>query len=197
MQHNTYKFISSTHTYILSYKYDSPRKLVDSGIQINYFTYGVFDYSVTPISATARYITKLITFCNLIIIIYLIDSSSQKSNQARINTMTEANRNILIVNTDYVTGREISETLGIVQGSTIRAKWFGKDIIAGLRQIVGGELKEYTEMLIEAREEATRRMVRDAEMMGADAVVNVRYQTAQIMQSAAEILAYGTAVKLK
>lgn len=111
--------------------------------------------------------------------------------------MTGDNRNILIVNTDYVTGREISETLGIVQGSTIRAKWFGKDIIAGLRQIVGGELKEYTEMLIEAREEATRRMVRDAEMMGADAVVNVRYQTAQIMQSAAEILAYGTAVKLK
>ncbi|MCK5660869.1 MAG: YbjQ family protein [Methanosarcinales archaeon] len=104
---------------------------------------------------------------------------------------------MLIVNTDYITGREISETLGIVQGSTIRAKWFGKDIIAGLRQIVGGELKEYTEMLIEAREEATRRMVRDAEMMGADAVVNVRYQTAQIMQSAAEILAYGTAVKLK
>ena len=111
--------------------------------------------------------------------------------------MTGDNKNILIVNTDYITGREISETLGIVQGSTIRAKWFGKDIIAGLRQIVGGELKEYTEMLIEAREEATRRMVRDAEMMGADAVVNVRYQTAQIMQSAAEILAYGTAVKLK
>ena len=111
--------------------------------------------------------------------------------------MTGANRNILIVNTDHITGREISETLGIVQGSTIRAKWFGKDIIAGLRQIVGGELKEYTEMLIEAREEATRRMEKDAENIGADAVINVRYQTAQIMQSAAEILAYGTAVKLK
>lgn len=111
--------------------------------------------------------------------------------------MTETGNNLIIVNTDYIAGREISETLGIVQGSTIRAKWFGKDIIAGLRQIVGGELKEYTEMLVEAREQATMRLEKDAERMGADAVINVRYQTAQIMQSAAEILAYGTAVKLK
>jgi len=103
---------------------------------------------------------------------------------------------MIIVNTDFVQGKKIVATLGMVKGSTIRAKWFGKDIMAGLRQIVGGELKEYTEMLTEARQEAVQRMVRDAEAMGADAVINVRFATSQIMSSAAEILAYGTAVKL-
>ncbi len=104
---------------------------------------------------------------------------------------------MIVVTTDFVQGKEITETLGLVRGSTIRAKWFGKDIIAGLRQIVGGELKEYTEMLVEARVEAEKRMVEDAKKLGADAVVNVRFQTSQIMASAAELLVYGTAVKLK
>ncbi|MFH1587250.1 MAG: YbjQ family protein [Candidatus Diapherotrites archaeon] len=104
---------------------------------------------------------------------------------------------MIIVTTDFIKGKEIVETLGIAKGSTIRAKWFGKDIMAGLRQIVGGELKEYTEMLTEARQEAMQRMIEDAEAQGADGIINVRYMTAQVMASAAEILAYGTAVKLK
>lgn len=104
---------------------------------------------------------------------------------------------MILVTTDFVEGKKIAQTLGIAKGNTIRAKWFGKDIAAGLRQIVGGELKEYTEMLTEARQEATERMVQEAEQMGADAIINVRFTTSQVMASAAEILVYGTAVKLK
>jgi len=104
---------------------------------------------------------------------------------------------MLMVNTDFIEGKKISATLGIVKGSTIRAKWFGKDIMAGLRQIVGGELKEYTEMLTEARKQAVERMVEEANALGADGIINVRFTTSQVMASAAEILVYGTAVKLK
>jgi len=103
---------------------------------------------------------------------------------------------MITVNTDFVPGHQIAEALGLVRGSTIRAKHVGKDIIAGLRQIVGGEIKEYTEMLVEARNEALRRMEAQAEQVGADAIINVRFVTAQVMQGAAELLAYGTAVKL-
>lgn len=102
-----------------------------------------------------------------------------------------------ITNTDSIPGKEIVEILGLAKGNTVRAKWFGKDIMAGLRNLVGGELIEYTEMLTEAREEALSRMVKDAEALGADAVVNVRFMTSQITQGAAELLAYGTAVKIK
>lgn len=104
---------------------------------------------------------------------------------------------MIITNTDSVPGKNIDKILGLVKGNTVRAKWFGKDIIAGLRNIVGGELKEYTEMLTEAREQALQRMARDAEALGADAVINVRFMTSQVTQGAAELLAYGTAVKLK
>ncbi|MFH1391324.1 MAG: YbjQ family protein [Candidatus Diapherotrites archaeon] len=104
---------------------------------------------------------------------------------------------MILVNTDFVEGKKITKTIGIVKGNTIRAKWFGKDIMAGLRQIVGGELKEYTEMLTEARQESTQRMVEEAEALKADAIINVRFTTSQIMASAAEIMVYGTAVKLK
>ncbi len=104
---------------------------------------------------------------------------------------------MILVNTDFVEGKKITETLGIAKGNTIRAKWVGKDIIAGLRQIVGGELKEYTEMLTEARKESTKRMVEEAKALGADAIINVRFTTSQVMASAAEIMVYGTAVKLK
>ncbi len=103
---------------------------------------------------------------------------------------------MIILNTDFVPGREIREALGMVRGSTIRAKHVGKDLLAGLRSLLGGEIKEYTEMLIESRNEAVRRMRRQAEELGADAVVNVRFVTSQIMSSAAELLAYGTAVRL-
>lgn len=105
--------------------------------------------------------------------------------------------NILITNTDSIPRKEIVEILGLAKGNTVRAKWFGKDILAGLRNLVGGELIEYTEMFTEAREEALSRMIKDAEALGADAVVNVRFMTSQISQGAAELLAYGTAVKLR
>ncbi len=103
---------------------------------------------------------------------------------------------MIIVTTDFVTGREIAETLGIARGRTIRAKHIGKDIMAGLRTLVGGELKEYSEMLIESRNEAILRMTRNAEQMGADAVIAARFVTSQVMSGAAELLAYGTAVRL-
>ena len=99
--------------------------------------------------------------------------------------------------TDYVPGREIEEAIGVVRGSTIRAKHVGKDIMAGMRMLVGGEVKEYTQMLTEARNESMRRMEEHAEQMGADAVINLRFMTSQVMAGAAEMLAYGTAVKLK
>lgn len=104
---------------------------------------------------------------------------------------------MIVTTTDYVPGKDVKEILGIVRGNTIKAKHIGKDIIAGLRQLVGGEITEYTEMFTEAREEALQRMISEAEKLGSDAVINVRFVTAEIMQGAAEILCYGTAVKLK
>ncbi len=101
-----------------------------------------------------------------------------------------------LVNTDYVSGKNL-ETLGLVKGSTIQSKNIGKDFLQGLKTIIGGELKGYTEMMNEARALATKRMVQEAEQLGADAVVNIRYSSAAIMQNAAEVIAYGTAVKFK
>ena len=103
---------------------------------------------------------------------------------------------MIVTNVEAVHGKQIVEHYGIVQGSTIRAKHIGTDILAGLKTIVGGELKGYTELLVEARREATDRMISQAKEMGANAVVNVRYATASVAQGAAEILCYGTAVKL-
>ncbi|MFH1850695.1 MAG: YbjQ family protein [archaeon] len=104
---------------------------------------------------------------------------------------------MITTTTDFVPGREVKEIIGIVKGSTIRAKHIGKDIMAGLKQIIGGELKGYTEMINEARDQAMERMTADAKSMKADAIINVRLQTSQVMQAASEVLAYGTAVKLK
>ncbi|MFH1403283.1 MAG: YbjQ family protein [Candidatus Altiarchaeota archaeon] len=104
---------------------------------------------------------------------------------------------MILVNTEQIHGKKIVECLGLVRGNTIRAKWFGKDIIAGIRNLFGGELKEYTEMITESRDEATKRMVDEAEKLGANAVVNVRFTTSQVTQGAAEILAYGTAVRVE
>ncbi len=103
---------------------------------------------------------------------------------------------MIIVTTETIAGREVIESLGLVRGSTIRAKHLGKDIMAGLRTIVGGEIKEYTEMITESRNEAMKRMTAQAEALGADGIVGVRFVTAQVMAGAAELLAYGTAVKL-
>ena len=104
---------------------------------------------------------------------------------------------MITVTTETIEGREIAEVLGLVRGNTIRARNMGRDIMAGLRNIVGGEIKDYTRMLSQARDQALERMIRDAEAKGADAVVGMRFTTSQTMAGAAEILAYGTAVRLK
>ena len=104
---------------------------------------------------------------------------------------------MIITTTEGIQDRKVVKTLGIVKGNTIRAKWFGKDIMAGLRNIVGGELKEYTEMLSEAREESLKRMVKEAEKLDADAIISVRFTTSAVTSGAAELLVYGTAVKVQ
>ena len=104
---------------------------------------------------------------------------------------------LIVVNTDFVPGYQITEALGLVRGSTVRAKHLGKDIMAGLRTIVGGEVKEYGQMLVEVRAESLKRMRAQAEELNADAVINVRFMTSQVMAGASELLAYGTAVKLQ
>ena len=103
---------------------------------------------------------------------------------------------MITTTTETIPNREITEVIGIARGSTVRARSVGRDIFAGLKNLVGGEIDEYTKLLADAREQALQRMKRDAERLGADAVVNIRLTTATAMQGAAEILAYGTAVKL-
>jgi uncharacterized protein YbjQ (UPF0145 family) len=103
---------------------------------------------------------------------------------------------MIITTSGQIEGKKITKTIGLVKGSTIRAKHLGKDIMAAFRGIAGGEITEYTKMMAEAREEAIRRMVEDAERQGANAIVGMRFTTSMVMQNAAEILAYGTGVVL-
>ncbi len=103
---------------------------------------------------------------------------------------------MIIVTTETLTGQAVSESLGLVRGSTVRARNVGRDIMAGLRNIVGGEIDEYTKLLADAREQAIARMVAEASEMGADAILATRFITATVAQGAAEIVVYGTAVKL-
>lgn len=103
---------------------------------------------------------------------------------------------MIVVTTEQIEGKKITETLGLVKGSTIRARHVGHDVMAGLRNIVGGEVKDYTIMLAQAREEALQRMIEQAEKMGANAVVCTRFATSMVMSGAAEMVAYGTAVKV-
>ncbi len=103
---------------------------------------------------------------------------------------------MIYVTTETIPGKEINEALGIVRGSTVRARNFGSDIFAGLKNLVGGEISEYTKLMADTREQSIKRMLEDAERLGADAVVGVRFTTAQVMQGASEIMAFGTAVKL-
>lgn len=102
---------------------------------------------------------------------------------------------MLLTNIDYIPGMEITEHYGLVSGNTIRAKHIGRDIMAGLKNLVGGELTGYTELLQEARMEAVDRMIKEAEQLGANAVINVRFSTSSITQGASELYVYGTAVK--
>lgn len=103
---------------------------------------------------------------------------------------------MIISNTERLPGREIQEVLGLVRGSTVRARNVGRGFFAGLKNIVGGEIEEYTKLQADAREQALQRMIQDAENLGADTVVNVRFTSSTIFQGASEVLAYGTAVKL-
>ena len=104
---------------------------------------------------------------------------------------------MLLSNTPNYPGKEISEVLGIARGSTVRARNIGRDIFASLKNIVGGEITEYTKLMAESREEALTRMQDDAEKLGADGVINVHFMTSAVMNGASEILAYGTAVKFR
>ncbi len=104
---------------------------------------------------------------------------------------------MILSSSPNIEGKQIIKTLGLVKGNTIRARWFGRDIAAGLKTLIGGEIKSYTKMLTDARAEAEKRMMHEAKKLGADAVVSVRFTTSTVMAGAAEILAYGTAVKTK
>ncbi len=103
---------------------------------------------------------------------------------------------MILVNTEYISGKEL-EMLGLVKGSTIQSKNIGKDITQSFKTLVGGELKAYTQMMNEARDTATQRMIQEAQELGADAIVNVRFASSAVMQGAAEVMAYGTAVRFK
>ncbi|OIP28351.1 MAG: hypothetical protein COY46_03850 [Chloroflexi bacterium CG_4_10_14_0_8_um_filter_46_9] len=104
---------------------------------------------------------------------------------------------MIVITTEQIEGKRITETLGLVRGSTIRARHIGRDIMAVLRNIVGGEVKDYTVMLAQAREEALQRMLDQAEKMGANAIIGTRFVTSMVMSGAAEMVAYGTAVKVE
>ncbi|MCK4997541.1 YbjQ family protein [Candidatus Pacearchaeota archaeon] len=106
-------------------------------------------------------------------------------------------KEIITTTTDSIPGKKVVGILGVVKGNTIRARNIGRDVMANMKTIIGGEIKSYTQMTTQAREEAFNRMVNEAIEMKADAIINIRYSTAMIMQGAAEMLAYGTAVKLK
>lgn len=104
---------------------------------------------------------------------------------------------MIITTTDFIPGREILEIIDVARGSTVRARHIGRDIFAGLKNILGGEISDYTDLMAKAREQAIDRMMADAADIGADAVINVRFMTSSIMQGMSEVMAYGTAVKLK
>ena len=139
-------------------------------------------------------------FCLLggILLVLLTVALEQRKNKTSGGEPlpTESDSTVLLLNSAAVPGREITEILGLVQGHTVFAIWLGKDLSAIVRLILGGELTEYTEMMGRARAAATNRMIAQAEKMGADAIINLRYMTTSVIGSAAELLAYGTAVKL-
>ena len=143
---------------------------------------------------------KIAVFCLLggILLVLTTLAIEQLMHKATVQelSVTESDRTVLLLNSDVLPGREITEILGLVQGHTVFAIWLGKDLSAIVRLILGGELTEYTEMMGSARSMATERMIAKATEMDADAVINVRYMTTSVVGTAAELLVYGTAVKL-
>ena len=143
---------------------------------------------------------KIAVFCLLggILVVLATLAIEQKAYKAiaKAPLADQSDGSVLLLNTDALPGRDITEILGLVQGHTVFAVWLGKDLSAIVRLILGGELTEYTEMMGHARSTASARMIAKAAEMGADAVINVRYMTTSVIGSAAELLVYGTAVKL-
>jgi len=143
---------------------------------------------------------RIAVFCLLggILVVLATLALEQRAHTAAVEKplTTESDRTVLLLNSDVLPGREITEILGLVQGHTVFAIWLGKDLSAIVRLILGGELIEYTEMMGSARSTATGRMSAKAAEMEADAIINVRYMTTSVIGSAAELLVYGTAVKL-
>ncbi len=143
---------------------------------------------------------RIAVFCLLggILVVLLTVVLEQRAHKASVEEPlpTESDRTVLLLNSDVLPGREVTEILGLVQGHTVFAIWLGKDLSALVRLILGGELTEYTEMMGSARSIATERMTAKAAEMGADAVINVRYMTTSVVGTASELFAYGTAVKL-
>ena len=143
---------------------------------------------------------RIAVFCLLggILVVLLTVAIEQRKFKASVDgpLPVDSDRTVLLLNSAVLPGREITEILGLVQGHTVFAIWLGKDLSALVRLILGGELTEYTEMMGRARETATNRMIAQAAEMEADAIINIRYMTTSVVGSAAELLAYGTAVKL-
>ncbi len=133
-----------------------------------------------------------------ILLVLLTVAAEQKKRKApgKKPAPDESEPRVMLLNSSEVAGRQVTETLGLVRGHTIFAIWLGKDLSALVRLVIGGELIEYTEMMGRAREVATGRMIAQAGKLGADAIINVRFMTTSVIGSAAELLAYGTAVKL-
>jgi uncharacterized protein YbjQ (UPF0145 family) len=144
---------------------------------------------------------KLAVFCLLggilLVLLTLAVEQSTKKTPTDTSFHKASDKSVLLLNSDTLPEKEITEILGLVQGHTVYAIWLGKDLSAIIRLILGGELTEYTEMMGSARSTALQRMTSQADEMGADAVINVRYMTTSVIGSAAELLVYGTAVKLK
>ena len=143
---------------------------------------------------------RIAVFCLLggilVVLLTLALEQAKSKRLAEAPMPSESDRTVLLLNSDAVPGRQTREILGLVQGHTVFAIWLGKDLSALVRLILGGELTEYTEMMGKAREVATNRMSAQAAQLGADAIINVRYMTTSVVGSAAELLVYGTAVKL-
>jgi uncharacterized protein YbjQ (UPF0145 family) len=143
---------------------------------------------------------RIAVFCLLggilVVLVTLALEQMQAKTKAEVLPAAEPEKGVLLLNSTEVPGRQMREILGLVQGHTVFAIWLGKDLSAIVRLILGGELTEYTEMMGMARTTATNRMIAQAAQMGADAIINIRYMTTSVVGSAAELLAYGTAVKL-
>ena len=161
---------------------------------------GIPWYVIVADDPAAPWWLRIAVFCllgGILVVLLTVAVEQRKSKRLTEGLLsTEPDSMILLLNSTSIPGREITQVLGLVQGHTVFAIWLGKDLSAIIRLILGGELTEYTEMMGKARTAASNRMIAQAAEMGADAIINVRYMTTSVIGSAAELLAYGTAVKL-